>query len=66
MTVLLAIIMTDAHNAESLLLALPAGTTVTTLTLSEAELDKPSARIASEYVLPMTVRTRQAWREGRA
>jgi len=48
------------------MLALPAGTAVTTLTLSEAEIDKTSARIASEYVLPMTVRTRQAWREGRA
>ena len=65
MTVLLAVIMTDAHNLESLMVALPAGTTVTTLTLSEAELDKSSARIASEYVLPMTVRTRQAWREAR-
>ena len=56
---LLALLITDAHNMEALMLALPAGTTVTTLELTEAEWAKTPERIASEYLLPMAYQSQQ-------
>ena len=65
MTIVLAVLVTDAHNMESLYAALPAGTTVTTLTLSDAEWPQDAAALASQYLLPMAARTRQGWTEAR-
>ena len=66
MSILLAVLVTDPHNTESLYAALPAGTTVTTLVLSEDEWALRPEQMASRYLVAMSARTRQAWLEGRA
>ena len=58
---ILALIVTDAHNAESLMLALPAGTVITSLQLTRAEWAKTPERIVSEYGLPMVYKSQQEW-----
>lgn len=60
---LLALIVTDAHNAEAIMAALPAGTVFTSLELSTAEWAKASERLASEYLLPVVARTKQEWQK---
>lgn len=56
---LVALIVTDEHNHEALVLGLPAGTTYTVLELTEAEWAKPPERLVSEYMLPIMARTQQ-------
>lgn len=56
---LMALIVTDAHNIEALVLGLPAGSTYTLLELTEAEWAKSPERLASEYLLPIVARTQQ-------
>jgi len=65
MAILLAVIVTDPHNTEALYAALPAGTTVTTLVLSEDEWALRPEQMASRYLVAIAARTRQAWLEGR-
>lgn len=58
---LLALVVTDAHNAETLFAALPGGAIYTTVKLSNAEWQKSPERLASEYGVPVIARSQQEW-----
>ena len=60
---LLVLLATDAHNAQSLMQMLPPQTVYTALELTSAEWGKTSERIASEYLVPIVARTQQQWPE---
>lgn len=58
---LLVLLVTDAHNADGVAMALPPGTVYTTLQMTEAEWQKTPASLASEYLLPIVARSQQQW-----
>jgi hypothetical protein len=63
---ILALIVTDEHNLDALMLALPGGTTYTTLELTDAEWAKPPLRLVSEYLVEIAARSQQAWTQQQA